>query len=273
MVQGQGTLRERKKLETRLALARAALRLFEERGYAETTIDDIAAAANVSRRTFFRYFACKDEAVIVDPAGKVEALRIALEDGPPEEPTIAALRRGILALTRTYFQPDLIRADRSPGTTGACLRRRAMAYQVRWEDELAAAVAVDLGVDIARLRPRIVAHTTVAVMQAGFAAWFAEGGRGDPATAVADTFDRTNQGARGGARDARGIGRRRMLGPKTSPGPLAARVPGHPVLGHGPRGGSAAVRMACCERPVQQTVHPRGSGSMLAPTRHHATAA
>ena len=59
-------LRERKKIQTRLALARAAMALFEERGYDATTVDDIAAAANVSRRTFFRYFAGKDEVFIVD---------------------------------------------------------------------------------------------------------------------------------------------------------------------------------------------------------------
>ena len=104
-------LRERKKLETRLALARAAMRLFEERGYAETTVDEIAAAANVSRRTFFRYFASKDEVFIVDPQGKLAALHVALADGPPDEPTIAALRRGMVALASAYFEPELVRAE------------------------------------------------------------------------------------------------------------------------------------------------------------------
>src|SRR5512146_1524689 len=111
MGDGAGGLRARKKIETRLALARAAMRLFEERGYAATTVDDIAAAANVSRRTFFRYFATKEEVFIVDPEGKFAALHVALAHGPPGEPTIAALRRGVVALTGAYFEPELVRAE------------------------------------------------------------------------------------------------------------------------------------------------------------------
>ena len=185
-------LRERKKIETRLALARAAMRLFEERGYAATTVDDIAAAANVSRRTFFRYFSTKEEVFIVDPGGKLAALHVALADGPPDEPTIAALRRGVVALAGTYFEPDLIRAEARVALQEPVVAAAGLAYQVRWEDALAVEVAADLGVDVdTDVRPRIVAHTTVAVLRAGVSAWFQGGCVGDPAEIVAATFDRT----------------------------------------------------------------------------------
>lgn len=185
-------LRERKKIETRLALARAAMRLFEERGYAATTVDDIAAAANVSRRTFFRYFSTKEEVFIVDPLGKLAALHVALADGPPDEPTIAALRRGVVALAGAYFEPDLIRAEARIAILEPVVAAAGLAYQVRWEDALAMEVAADLGVDVNRdARPRIVAHTTVAILRAGVSAWFEGGCEGNPANFVASTFDRT----------------------------------------------------------------------------------
>lgn len=185
-------LRERKKIETRLALAREAMRLFEERGYAATTVDDIAAAANVSRRTFFRYFATKEEVFIVDPEGKLAALHVALAHGPPGEPTIAALRRGVVALTGAYFEPQLVRAEARVALQEPIVAAAGLAYQVRWEEALAREVADDLGVDVNRdARPRIVAHTTVAILRAGISAWLERGCEGDPAELVADTFDRT----------------------------------------------------------------------------------
>lgn len=185
-------LRERKKIRTRLALARAAMRLFEERGYAATTVDEIASAADVSRRTFFRYFSTKEDVFIVDPEGKLAALHVALAEGPPDEPTIAALRRGVVALASSYFDPDLIRAEARIALQEPVVAAAGLAYQVRWEDALAREVAADLGVEVDNdARPRIVAHTTVAILRAGISTWFGEGCEGDPAEIVAATFDRT----------------------------------------------------------------------------------
>ena len=183
-------LRARKKIQTRLALARAAMHLFEERGYAATTVDDIAAAADVSRRTFFRYFASKEEVFIVDPEGKLDALHVALAQGPPDEPTIAALRRGVVALVGVYFEPELIRAESRVALREPVVAAAGLAYQVRWEDALAQEVAADLGVDLRHdPRPRIVAHTTVAIMRAGVSQWVQGDCEGDPAEVVAATFD------------------------------------------------------------------------------------
>lgn len=174
-------LRERKKRQTRIDLARAAISLFEVHGYDAVTIDDIAARANVSRRTFFRYFDSKDDLVAVDPEGKIAAMRIALREGPPDEPTLDALRRGALAMTAAYWDPDLSRAivrllEREPRMFAA-----AMAYQVRYTESLAQELAIDMETD-ERLdpRPRILAHTAVTMMRAAVAGWLMDESSPDP---------------------------------------------------------------------------------------------
>lgn len=184
-------LRARKKQQTRLDLARAAVRLFEERGYDDVTIDDIAAAANVSRRTFFRYFDSKDEVFIIDPEGKIEAMRIALREGPPEESALDALARGSLALMEAYWDSELSMAvlrliEREPKAMAA-----AMAYQVRMADALAHELAIDLGTD-ERLdpRPRILAHTGITLMRAAVASWLADTSSRSPVELAEESFDR-----------------------------------------------------------------------------------
>src|SRR5215213_8281129 len=85
-------LRERKKQATRLALHEAALRLVAERGLDGVSVDDIAAGADVSPRTFFNYFATKDDAVLgLDPAALRRTAQ-ALAERPADESAVAALR-------------------------------------------------------------------------------------------------------------------------------------------------------------------------------------
>jgi AcrR family transcriptional regulator len=94
--------RDRKKNETRQALRDAAHRLFAERGFARTTIDDITEAANVSRRTFFRYYDSKDDLLRGDVSDMLPVMLAALRSRPAAEPPLAA----ILAALRTLIGPD-----------------------------------------------------------------------------------------------------------------------------------------------------------------------
>ena len=83
-------LRERKKAQTREAIVAAALDLFERKGYDATTIDEIADAADVSPRTFFRYFDSKVE-VVMDHKGDDDDLLDRLQERPAEESPIQAM--------------------------------------------------------------------------------------------------------------------------------------------------------------------------------------
>ncbi|MGV9774529.1 TetR/AcrR family transcriptional regulator [Streptosporangium sp. NPDC003464] len=92
MVDGLG-LRERKKLRTRRALIEAALRLFEEKGYEETTVAEIAAAADISTRTFFSYFASKEDVLFFDGQARVDAIIEMIAQRRAEESVVEILLR------------------------------------------------------------------------------------------------------------------------------------------------------------------------------------
>ncbi|MBW8485353.1 TetR family transcriptional regulator [Actinomadura parmotrematis] len=104
-------LRERKKERTRRALAAAALRLFAERGYEETTIADIAAAAEVSPRTFFAYFPSKEDVVFAEIDDRLAEIDARLADRPDGETPLETIRRGLVYAVRALVT--------APGEYGA----------------------------------------------------------------------------------------------------------------------------------------------------------
>ncbi|MFD0887883.1 TetR family transcriptional regulator [Streptosporangium algeriense] len=103
---GQYGLRERKKHRTRLALIDAALDLFAEQGYEATTVDQIAAAADVSPRTFFRYFATKEDVALSLPLDGQEVMLAELAARPPEEPPFTALSQAMRAVVTMLGEAD-----------------------------------------------------------------------------------------------------------------------------------------------------------------------
>ncbi|WP_037076584.1 TetR family transcriptional regulator [Pseudonocardia spinosispora] len=86
-------LRERKKAQTRAELQRHALRLFRAQGYAATTVDQIASAADVSRATFFRYFPSKEDVVLYDDIDPVMVEAFAAQ--PEGAPLLSSMRRAL----------------------------------------------------------------------------------------------------------------------------------------------------------------------------------
>ncbi|TGB13480.1 TetR family transcriptional regulator [Streptomyces palmae] len=90
-------MRERKKLRTRNALARAALELFTRQGFEQTTVDEISEAVEVSQRTFFRYFAGKEDVAFATQQLVETHFLEALLTRPADEPPMAALRGAVAA--------------------------------------------------------------------------------------------------------------------------------------------------------------------------------
>ncbi|MGA2285190.1 MAG: TetR family transcriptional regulator [Dehalococcoidia bacterium] len=98
-------LRERKKAKTRAAIQREALRLFGRQGYAATTVEQIAAAAEVSPSTFFRYFPSKEDVVLYDVLDP--ALIAAFRAQPPELSPIQALRAAFVNVFKSLPAEEL----------------------------------------------------------------------------------------------------------------------------------------------------------------------
>jgi AcrR family transcriptional regulator len=166
-------LRERKKAATRAALSWAAIRLTVERGYDNVKVEDIAAAAGVSPRTFNNYFAGKGEAIVSRHLDRLRRGADELRARPPGEPLWTAITEAALAqvepgpelVAHPVADPDTWTAGvrtmiAEPALQGDMLRAGALA-----EAELAAAVADRTGTDLHRdMYPHLVAAAVMAAV-------------------------------------------------------------------------------------------------------------
>lgn len=122
-------LRERKKERTRATITRAALELFARDGFAATTVSDIAAAADVSPRTVFTYFAAKESIVFSEYRPSIDRLAGRLADRQPGETVVDALRGWLVGEEFTQQEPTriLVRGRSAEEVDFARLRERAIA--------------------------------------------------------------------------------------------------------------------------------------------------
>ena len=158
-------LRERKKLKTRKAIVEAAMRLFDRRGFEATTINEIAAAADIAPRTFFAYFPSK-EAVVFHGFEEVhDRFAEHLRDRAPGQTVFDALRSWVAeTLTeRDLMKSDLSRRDLIRRTPSLQAQDRVNA--ARFEALVAEGVAADLGVAPDSLRARLVGAAAVASLE------------------------------------------------------------------------------------------------------------
>jgi AcrR family transcriptional regulator len=166
-------LRERKKAETRKAIYRAALHLVGERGFDEVTVEAIADLANISRRTFFNYFADKAEAVMYGEEERHRLLVAKFRARPAEESGWQALRGAAEELFGELGEPD-----REWVLRGKLARRHPslLARQLTGLGLLEQTLAQDIverdGGDA--LRSRLLAGAFLAATRVAIAVWLEE---------------------------------------------------------------------------------------------------
>ena len=184
-------LRERKKARTRAAIRQEALRLFREQGYQGTTVEQIAAAAEVSPSTFFRYFPTKEDVVLQDDMEP--ALMEAIEQQPRELGMVAAIRASMQAVSASLTQEqwDRLRQTAELGMTIPEVRARAMDDFARTVTMMAGAMAKRTGLSPDDLRVRTASGAIFGAIMAVTAPWDWDAYRGEQINR--DLFQRVDE--------------------------------------------------------------------------------
>lgn len=166
-----GSLRERKKARTRASIREHALRLFAAQGYAETTVEQIAAAAEISPSTFFRYYPTKEDVILQDDMD--ERMLAAIKEQPASLSPVAAIR----AATREALESippeelELFRTSTELTMTVPEVRARAMDEFARTIDQFAGVVAARVGRPESDLNVRTLAGAVLGVIMSATMPW------------------------------------------------------------------------------------------------------
>lgn len=190
------SLRERKKAETRVALASAALRLAVELGPERVTVDEIADAAGVSPRTFFNYFASKEDAILGNTSASTSRLVEHLALRPLTEPPLDALRAAMHAsVDHLQADPDewIARNRLVRGYPSLSIRYAARLAEV--ERELVLEIARRTGLDADRdPYPGVLAGAAMAAARVALTLWQERGPRGSLPALLDEVFDQLMTG-------------------------------------------------------------------------------
>ena len=184
---GPAGLRERKRQQTRERLTRAAMALFLERGFEATTLDDIAAAADISRRSFFHYFASKEDVVFAWQEESTAALIAAVAARPTDESMLTAAENAITAMVGQLEPGEAIAMARLKRDNPALQARDQVKYE-KLERALAEALGKRADYKAEKLQARLVAMIATGAMRIGGEFWAAEGAREKPEALAKRTF-------------------------------------------------------------------------------------
>ncbi len=180
-------LRERKRRETLQRIAETGLKLFLANGYDATTLDDIAEAAGISRRTFFYYFKSKENILLASQSGVSDAIRAAVLTESPDQAPLDAVRNALLKLASRQQPDDAIVVDRLLRSTET-LRASKQAKYVQQEEALFEALCEVWPQPKRRNALRLVAMVSIGALRLALEAWSQDDGKRPLAKYLQDAF-------------------------------------------------------------------------------------
>jgi AcrR family transcriptional regulator len=196
-------LRERKRTRTRLMIQTEALRLFTEKGYLQTTVEEIADAAAISPRTFFRYFPSKEDVVMWD---EYDPLALELVEARPDDEPLAETFRAVIRETLGGLyrrDPERLLTRVRLSVTVPELQARFLDEQTHGIEQLAELLEVQGKTRPDDLQLRVIGSALLAAVSVALDVWQKGGGKDDLLALLDRATDALAEGARGLRRNAR----------------------------------------------------------------------
>jgi AcrR family transcriptional regulator len=182
-------LRERKKVKTRLAIEDAALGLFEEQGFEATTVEEIAARADISTTTFFRYFPTKADVVLSDHGERLPALHDSIVERPAGESDLLALWRSLKMEWLGAVDPERTARKAKIVATSDALRGLSFHRGHQWLAVVTDALAKRRGRDRGDERCALAARVGLEALGYAVERWIERGCVGDLGDAIDHSFE------------------------------------------------------------------------------------
>ncbi len=190
-----GSLRERKKLKTRESIQREAMRLIQKQGYDKTTIEQIAAAVDVSPSTFFNYFHSKEDVVLYDAYDPI--IGKLLLERPADEPLSVAIRNVLEEMAGIFERDrDIILARARLWIKEPSLRARLWEELEKGQVFMSGLIAQRSGRDPDDFEIRVTVMVIVMAAMEAMREWVRHDGKGSFVTTVGRALDLVDAQAR-----------------------------------------------------------------------------
>lgn len=194
----ESTLWQRSRQAAYAEITSVAMRLFLDQGFEQTTIDQIASTAGISRRSFFRYFGTKEDIVLGDLASQGELMRDALEKVPATAGPWEALRQAMHDVDALDVEPGITLKIATMMYGTPSLRSRSIEKHLHWQSLLVPDIRRRLGIledDVTDPAPAAIVASAIACLDVAGELWVSGGGVGD----LAELYDHAVAAVRSGS--------------------------------------------------------------------------